>query len=565
MTLLRLLTGRDPQDEGELAELRAHPVRYFNSAISPETERLIQQAIAPQKEKRYQAIDDLLTDLNELRGAENGGFQAPPFTFADGSRARNGSDLARLVERHPNEALNYLWNGMFAEWLTLCGLAAPAQVARAVVRRYSKNPARALEVFRRALYPTGTPGVLPRLKMEPASLDFGTLDSGAQSTLRLRLQNGGPGLLWGQVAIESAANKSETLPGLSCPPSFQGNDSELEVKLDTSRVAAGAYSGALVLQTDAETVRVPVAYSVNALELRLSPPELDFGAILAGRRETQLFRVVPSGRTQGQPRGTIFTGSHLAGAQTPERFEGDDPIKLTIDTAHPGLIATQYEGAIHLDTNGGRLRLPVRYRIVLPPGQIFLLLLGSLLLGAAGGAAVRLAYALINPEYAASWLLKVRPGGAAIAPFDMKYWWLPLVGAMAGVLLASWWADRKQAAQAAQAPDPQATRRRSELWTWMPFFGLSVGAAGTFGAAFLLHWGLWGFGDWLLFPLARGVLWLQTPPVAWALAGGVLGTLSGLGRALAATGHGWARYVIYGVLGALLLAVLLNAMLATGV
>jgi hypothetical protein len=58
MTLLRLLSGRDPQDEEQLRELMLHPPRYFNARLSPSVERIIQTAAAPRLGDRYASIDD---------------------------------------------------------------------------------------------------------------------------------------------------------------------------------------------------------------------------------------------------------------------------------------------------------------------------------------------------------------------------------------------------------------------------------------------------------------------------------------------------------------------------
>ena len=101
---------------------------------------------------------------------------------------------------------------------------------------------------------------------------------------------------------------------------------------------------------------------------------------------------------------------------------------------------------------------------------------------------------------------------------------------------------------------------------WLPIVGAVGGAAGGATLAFVLHWVLWGFGDWLLYPLAPlvslGVR--EAAPLMWGIVGAAAGVLLGIGRAFAAVGQSGLRYAIYVLLGLICLAMLINAMLATG-
>ena len=587
MTLYRLLSGRDPQDAELLRELRAHSPRYFNSMVSPETELLILKATQSDLAARFQTIDEFLADLNAILAPESGATGVPAFTFADGAKARTASELALLFDTHTEEAKTYLFNGSLQSWLLQNGFANPARVAMGLVKSHSEQPDRALELLRRALYPTGTTNVLPRLEVEPDALNFGALDSGAKTTLDVRLKNVGPGLLWGTISVPPKARPGQSalafavkdilaggageaeasLPGLSVPPNWAGNDVELSLELDTARVAVGAYSGHVLFETDAGAMRLPISYSVVPLELEAQPGEVDFGSILVGRRAEATLRVQPKRASGGTPRGAIYVGPSLGILTAPERFDGLEPVVLSVDASSPAAVARLYEGLLQIDTNGGRLRVPVRYRIVLPPRQLAELVLLSLLYGALLGAGVRYFYGLVNPAYTSKWLLE--NGGRTLADLDFRGLGPLLVGSAfgtyGGVLLAR--RERK-------IPSRERTRllkgSDDSMLQTLPMVGLALGAFGGYLVTELLHWTLWSAGDWLLYPVARalggkvGALALDNAPLVWAMLGAALGLAWGVGRALSATGRAAGRLVFGVVVAVLLLGLLLFATLSNG-
>ena len=109
------------------------------------------------------------------------------------------------------------------------------------------------------------------------------------------------------------------------------------------------------------------------------------------------------------------------------------------------------------------------------------------------------------------------------------------------------------------------------LVPWLPVLGIVGGASGGVALAFLLHYVLWGFGDWLLYPLVQtmnqllpNVMWQQVAPLLWGIVGGATGILLGIGHAFASIGQIGLRYAVYVFLSLIFLAVLINAMLATG-
>lgn len=554
MTLYRLVSARDPQDEEQLEEMRSHSPRYFNPSLSVEIDRIIREATASDRAERTQKIDDFLADINELRAPAALLSQSPPFTFSDGSRARNSTDLARLLELHRAESQNYLFNGMFSSWLLQNGYAASAKAADDVIRSYAEKPAHALEVFRRALFPSTTPNIMPHIEVRPASLSFGSLESGQEATLEITLRNSGPGFGWGTVEVEygdDPANWGVPMPGLRAPHVWEGNCT-LPIKLDTGRAATGAYAGTIVVTCNDQKVRIPLSYTVRPLELLTEPTSIDFGVLPVGTRVTRQFKIRRTTvGSKGIPRGTIYAGTNLAGLRVPERFSGEEPIEVVLDGTAIGVSAMAYEGALQLDTNGGRLRIPVTYVFVLPFSRLFYFTTSALVLGAAGGILIRLAYALVNPNYGWSWLASV---GVPLAALEIRTPAPLIIGSLGGFL----------GGLRLMRSDLIKPRLRTSLGPAVPLIGMAGGGVFGLAMAFALHWSVWGLGDWMLRPLvdALGNHDLrQYAPLAWGLTGAIIGGALGIGRVFAAVGLRQVRYGIYAVLTVAFFLVLINAML----
>lgn len=565
MTLYRMLSGRDPQEPEQLREMLDYTPRYFNKSISPETERLISVATAAEMGWRYQTIDDFLADLKAIHAPDEAALHGPALVYADGSRARSAGDLARLIKRHPDETQRYLFNGTLVTWLQNNGFAAAALAAMEAMEEHEENPRRALEYFRRSLYPSGATGVLPQLNVRPKTLQLGKVASGTVLSKTVRIRNSGEGLLWGTIEFEKSDSDSATnpLPGLQIPQEFEGNDSILDVELDTRKVPTGAYRGRLVIEGNSDSqngpVYVPVSYEVEPLRLRVEPDELDFGTVAVGRREKRTVRLLMENPTSngGQPRGAFYASSSLKGVQAPDRFEGSEPVEITVDANAPGVVAQLYQGALQLDTNGGRFRVPIRYRIALAPERILGILASSLAIGALCGAVIRAGYGLVDPIHIASWLVREKSSGSlGLAGANM--WNLGTV--LIGVLLG-WYFSQEFSVQAVSEI---RHRRNPALRSSIALFGAACGAPLGWLAGFLLHYLFWGMGDWLLYPLAHAqrLLPRENALVAWGSLGAVGGFLWGVARAGAAMGHAWLRYAVPLLVAAGFLLLLINAMLA---
>lgn len=545
MTLYRILTGRDPQEESDLTEMRAYSPRYFNPRISPETDRLIRTAAALDITRRHQTIDAFLDELSGIQGTRQTAFSAPPLTFSSGQRARTPAELARLIEARPEEANEYLFNGLIGDWLRQNGFAAPAKVAADAALMLKNQPHRALEVVRRALYPGGAPAALPTPQIEPHAFDFGALDSGEGAASTLRIIHDGPGLAWGEIAIEGGDSE---LPGLQFQSEFEGNDATLHIVLDTGRVSPGEYEGALLVLTDAAAHRVPVRYTVNALNLVIEPERLDFGAIAVGQRVVRQVKVKNLNRG-GSPRGVVHTASYLKGLTAPERFDGEAPLEIAVDSRAGGAIAGFYEGSLRLDTNGGTLRLPVSYILTLPAPRVLMLLLQNIAIGALCGLLLRLSYMLVNPEFAWSWLTEHQVG-ASLAPLQFGF---PLTPIVLGIFIGREFLRRVRKV----AP--------RDIAALLPLLAIFLGVGSGWLLVALAHFLVWGMGDYLLHPLSLAAGFVgDNAPQWWGVGGALTGLSLGLGRAGVALGHPWARYLAPVLMLLTLLLLWIHAVLFVG-
>src|SRR5690606_20424575 len=70
MTLYRLVSGRDPQEFDELAQMRRFPPSTFNRAISPALDELIQASIDSDPARRPQNAAEFARELDELEKPE---------------------------------------------------------------------------------------------------------------------------------------------------------------------------------------------------------------------------------------------------------------------------------------------------------------------------------------------------------------------------------------------------------------------------------------------------------------------------------------------------------------
>jgi|GEM_PF-2866476 len=267
MTLYRLISGRDPQEADELAQMRKYPPSSFNRAITPGLDKLIQASISANPDLRPQNADEFLRALDALENPVPGPQDKPkavPATvtqpvrptpalpslkFYAGEEPHTVEQLIELCERRPAEAREYLYSGHLETWLASRNSLELARKAREIAQRYHKRE-RGLEAW---LQSTGRIQP-PRLSVSPMFLDFGIVAPGEQRELDLNLRNPGRGFLFG---IVRSSHRSVRVPS-----EFDGNNATLEIMLDAARMDDGEYSGDLTIDSSAGEVRVPFRFTV---------------------------------------------------------------------------------------------------------------------------------------------------------------------------------------------------------------------------------------------------------------------------------------------------------------
>ena len=262
MTLLHVLTGRDPTEPEDLAALRAHRPSFFNAAINPQLDTLILRAIHPDAARRPADGAAFLQDIENLTSektpphaeskTQNAPTKAAPrvvnhLTFRNGAQANDIDEFVRLADKFPAEAREMLFSGNLGEWLERRGWLDYAAQARRVRAEYFGRPAQGLEAF---LQSTGF-APAPQLRVVPRELDFGPLWPGQSSSIRVKVSNPGRGHLFGVLRASHLA--------LEFPSEFDGNNEQLQIAFHArpDLHLRGVQEGELVLDTSAGELRLP--------------------------------------------------------------------------------------------------------------------------------------------------------------------------------------------------------------------------------------------------------------------------------------------------------------------
>ncbi len=282
MTLYRLVSGRDPQEADELAEMRRFAPSHFNRAISSALDKLIQASIAFDPAKRPQNADEFLRELNEIErpqpvAAPRAAVKpspavisqppVPTLKFYANEEPRTVEQLVSLCDRRPAEAREYLYSGHLETWLQHNGRPDLAIRAREIAQRYPRRE-RGLEAWLQA---TGQVSP-PQLVINPTFLDFGILAPGEVRTLQIHLRNPGRGYLFGLVKSSHRC--------IHAPSEFDGNSTVLEFTLDSARMDGGEYSGEVVLDSSAGEMHIPFRVIVRDVERQNALVSVVFWAVM---------------------------------------------------------------------------------------------------------------------------------------------------------------------------------------------------------------------------------------------------------------------------------------------
>jgi len=155
IVMYEMVTGRMPfqgQSETEIIDkiLHAEPeaVSRFNYNIPAELERIIRKALEKDRDRRYQSVRELATDLRNLkRDADSGSRAARPSTTAPGARGGrtrkttiDSLAILPLVNASDNPDLEYLSDGITETIINnLSQLPRLRVMARSTVFRYKRQ------------------------------------------------------------------------------------------------------------------------------------------------------------------------------------------------------------------------------------------------------------------------------------------------------------------------------------------------------------------------------------------------------------------------------------------
>jgi serine/threonine protein kinase len=296
MTLYRLLTGLDPQEPGDLVKIRRFRPCDFNTNIPPRLEDLIMRSVQSDPSHRPQTVEEFLREIRMLvePHAHVHGHTPPqstlqpaqnlppgrPFSFDSGEVATNVTQLAKLCDKYPAEAQEYLFNDDFATWMRSIGREDVAVRAGQIRVEYARKRAQGLEAFIQFT------GCLPppSLSVHPKALDFGIVYIGQSRTVDVHLENSGRGHLFGLVNTKYS--------NLHFPGEFEGNRTTVPVTLDTKGLDRGTYQGDVVVDSSGGEMHIPFHFTVH--RKRSWAPALSVILwSLAGMLSGQLLRTLP--------------------------------------------------------------------------------------------------------------------------------------------------------------------------------------------------------------------------------------------------------------------------------
>lgn len=194
----------------------------------------------------------------------------------------------------------------------------------------------------------------PRLVVEPRSLDFGSVPSGASRTRTVTISNDGSG----PIEIEDVSVSGIDAPHISIGEGVEGRlgaGESREVTVTFEPDAGGQFTGRLVVRTDSNArsrVTVPVTASVPAPDVRVRPRSLQFGEATVDERIVREFTVANTGEAPLR-----IEGADVAGDADVFELQQSTPVTVaagseaTLSVAFRPDEARSFSGTLRLSTN----------------------------------------------------------------------------------------------------------------------------------------------------------------------------------------------------------------------
>lgn len=315
-----------------------------------------------------------------------------PLKF-DKAAATSLTQLIDLCDSYRDEAEDYLFNGYLEPWLSeSLNDASLARAARETRESKSTDRARGLEVFVRILCAHASRPSMPIVKPALNADAFGDMPMGAEATVRLALEREGRLYSWGRVACDPG------LLGMVTPTAFYATQSSIDLRLDTTHVPPGQYTGHVVIEPEGGAPALcSVTYSVLPLTLTIDQPTIDFGSIAFGESRRKTFRIVatPPG---GKLVGTVSLPTPQSGVCVEGSvYDAECTAEIRVETSE--LDAGHAYGAlVRVETNAGCVDVPISFRVGIASSVVAVWVLGLAIAGAGVGGLVRFFISGMNPS-----------------------------------------------------------------------------------------------------------------------------------------------------------------------
>ncbi len=192
-----------------------------------------------------------------------------------GGKAGTPQQLVSLIDQNWKEAKILLYSGFLAFWLKYVNQEKLADTANRITSRYVEEQDMGLEFFVQRLDPHVG---LPDPKTNHTSINFGTVDTETQKTIRLEIENAGRGFLHGDVELASE------MPGFRVSSTPIRGRTVVTVELDASPLTAKqTHETKLIIKTNGGELTVPIScyvdYSAEKSIRRVVISSLSMGAI----------------------------------------------------------------------------------------------------------------------------------------------------------------------------------------------------------------------------------------------------------------------------------------------
>lgn len=192
VTLHHILTGRDPRNH---TPFDFPPIGQLAPGITGALEKAVAQMVETDVARRATAseVRDIFESLVQPKAAA--GSQTAPFTLRSGKVAHDPTQLGLMCDAHWEDGVYHLYEGHFEPWLERHNRSDLAMRARSI-RTRGGDRSSGLEEFLRAADPTIP---LPSLAVASNSFSLGQVEKGSIATGSIRIRNAGRGCVFGTV------------------------------------------------------------------------------------------------------------------------------------------------------------------------------------------------------------------------------------------------------------------------------------------------------------------------------------------------------------------------------